>query len=342
MGMGMAFLLPASYYAGEFYFKDPLFFFKKQLLFFLLSLLLILLLLQIPTKYFFSLTWLIYFFTLFSLLLLFTPLGKKAGGATRWLSLGPFSFQPAEIARISILFLGARILSKKHTLTSYLLFIALSFPLILLILTQPDFSTAFYLSTILFILLFLGGLPIRFFIAFFLFVIPIFYLFLLKEPYRIRRIEAFLDPFSYRYEEGYQLFASFRSFLEGSLWGKGVGESLLRHPLHTRHTDFILAVVAEELGFIGALFLLLFFLFLSLYPYFWIEKHIEDKFLKLLGKGIGISFIFQVLLHYMVVVGLIPTTGISLPFFSYGGSSFLSYSFLWGVLLRIIKEKDFP
>jgi len=340
IGYGLNILLSSSYFLAEQKFQDPYFYFKKQAVFAGLGLIALFVTSMIPYKFWQRLSWPLYIFSIFLLLLVFLPvIGKKAGGAFRWIQLAGFSLQPSDIVKFTIILVIARIYSIKENLSWSKILITLSIILLPsgLILIEPDLGTTLQLLLSAGLLLMLTGFPVGILALLSVASVPTVYFTIYNSPYRWERIKSFLDPIKYRYEGGYQLYASFKSFLGGGMWGKGLGESLKRHNLQARHTDFIAAVIAEDLGFIGiaATFILFFAIFLySLY----LMSMVEDTFGKLLGSGILFIFITQAMLNMAVTMGLVPTTGINLPIISYGGTSIVTFLSMFGIVLNITRE----
>ena len=166
--------------------------------------------------------------------------------------------------------------------------------------------------------------------------IPIIFYNIVNVPYRWERVKAFLDPYTYRFEGAYQLVASFKAFQAGEFFGQGFGEGIRRHNLQARHTDFILAVVAEDLGFFGVFILLALMFGLSGYGLYLMFK-IEDIFARLLGCGLIFLFATQMIINVAVTMGLVPTTGINLPLISNGGTSLVTYLSMFGIVLNITR-----
>ena len=211
----------------------------------------------------------------------------------------------------------------------------------LLISLEPDFGTAFHLIIASTFFLFFTNFPKTILLILSVSSAPIIYYSVIKVSWRLKRFKAFLDPWKYRFEEGYQLIASFKSFLAGNIWGEGLGGSHLRHHLQARHTDFVLAVIAEELGFVGICFVLMLYLFIIFHGMILLKK-LDDPFARLFGSGMIIIFSTQAIIHIGVNIGLLPTTGINLPIISYGGTSMITYLMMFGIFLSLFKEQNVP
>lgn len=343
VGFGLNILLAASSFLARQEFGDPYFFIKRQIIFAIIGFGALVGLSQVPYKVWERIAWPLYFFSLFLLVLVFIPpLGKKAGGASRWISLGLFTMQPSDLTKFSVILVLSRLFSSKKQIDIKMILVTLGVIAVpaVLIGIEPDFGTALHLFLATAFFLFFTGFPLRVLLTLTFASLPVAYFVIVKSPYRWERVKAFLDPMTYRFEGAYQLVASFKSFLAGGIWGKGLGEGLRRHNLQARHTDFILAIVAEDLGLWGIWLVLLLYFGLAFYALVLLSR-IEDVFGRLLGTGIVAVFITQVLMNVSVTMGLIPTTGINLPLFSYGGTSLVTYMAQFGILLSITRIKKF-
>lgn len=341
LGFGLNILLASSSFLARQEYGDPYFYLKKQLLFALFGLVCVFIFSQLDYRVWLKVAWPFYFFTLLLLLLVFLPgIGKKAGGASRWLNMGLFSIQPSDLARFATIMVLARIYSNAREIEGNTVLITLLIILVpsALISIEPDFSTALHLLIAAGAFLFFTGFPLRVHGVLMLALMPVVYYYVIKVPFRLERIKAFLDPWRYRYEGAYQLVASFKSFLAGDIWGKGLGEGLRRHNLQARHTDFILAIVAEDTGFAGILFCLALYFGITIYGLYLVMKT-RDSFGRLLGSGIFMIFITQVTMNAAVAMGLIPTTGINMPLLSYGGTSLITYMIMFGIVLNILRTE---
>lgn len=273
---------------------------------------------------------------------LLSPLGHFAQGATRWLRFGGFAFQPSELAKITVAIFAAHILSVRmeKTLTSrQLAFCALPILLLLcLVFRQPDMGTTALLSVTLVGLIFLAGLKLRYFVgALVVGGIGLGYAILTSE-YRRRRLFAFLNPWEDPQGSGFQSIQSFLSLYSGKLFGVGLGNGNSKlFFLPEVHTDFIFALVGEELGFLGAASLLVLFSYF-LYLLFQATRHAPDNFGFFLGVGLSLSLALQIAVNLGGVTGLLPVKGLPLPFVSWGRSALLVNLAVVGILLNIIRQ----
>ena len=289
-------------------------------------------------------------FAIFLLALVLVPgIGSRAGGAQRWLHLGGFNFQPGEFAKFAIIFFVARQLNQKQdriqTWTAGVLshFVA-PLPALILLLLQPDFGSTAIIALVIFALMFLGGVPRRYLAAT---LIPGLFLgacLIFGTAYRRARVIGFLDPWQDPGGRGFQILQSLIGFHNGGLWGVGLGngkEKLFYLP--EAHNDFIFAVIGEELGFIGIVAVVmayLWFVHRGLRIAWNCQKSNRDHFGMFLAAGITMVIGLQSFLNIAVVLGLLPTKGLALPFISYGGSALLIDLFAVGVLLSIARGQD--
>ena len=280
-------------------------------------------------------------FSVFLLFLVYVPgLGKSVGGATRWLDIGIFSFQPSELAKISlILFLSTQLSNKgtevKDFWTGIVPTLFFTFLVAFLILRQPDLGTAFVVVSVSFAMLFLAGARKAHLVILLGSGSILLLIATMTSKYRFRRIIAFLDPWKDPQNVGFHIIQSLIAIGSGGFFGLGPGNSKQKFLyLPQNYTDFIFAIFCEEMGFIGAAgVILLFILFISRGVR--VAINAPDRFSMLLAAGIVFWIAAQVFINIAVVSGLLPTTGIPLPFLSYGGSSIIVTLFAAGLLLNI-------
>ena len=271
---------------------------------------------------------------------LFTPV---SGGVQRWIRLGPTSFQPSELAKLAvILFTAFYLVSRKeefHSLWRGLVpYLAIVGAVILLVLAEPDLGTAASIALSASLLLFLGGLRYRYFVGLFLMAVPALYFLVVRVPYRLNRIQAFIDPEKDPFGMGYQIRQSLIAVGSGGWNGLGYAQGKQKlFFLPEPHTDFIYAVVGEELGFLGCAALIILFAML-----FWrgakIAMRADTPFGTYLGLGIVCMIVFQAFINMSMVISLLPTKGFPLPFVSVGGSSMIVTMSAVGILLNISSQ----
>ncbi len=302
--------------------------------------------LQIPLK-----KWLQYstlLLTISFILLVFVLVaGKSVNGASRWIPLGLFNLQPAEVAKLSLFIFMAGYLVRKGEEVRETFFGGFMKPIIIfallamLLLGQPDLGTVIVMLVTMFAMLFIAGAKLWQFIALMLVGIAGVVVLILIEPYRMRRVTSFLDPWEDPFGSGYQLTQSLMAFGRGDWFGQGLGNSVQKlEYLPEAHTDFVFAVIAEELGFIGVALILILLFSLVLKAIFIGKKALEsgEQFGGYLAFGIGVWFAFQSLVNVGAAAGIVPTKGLTLPLISYGGSSLIIMATAVSILLRIDHE----
>ena len=326
---------------------DTLFYYmKKQAIFFGLSLGIMFVAASFPFKAFQHLSYLILIAALALLVAVLIPsLNVEANGASRWLNLGGFTFQPAEFAKLAlIIFLGYS-LSKKQTMIKDFSvgFIphALVFGLFAcLIIIQPDFGTIVVMGAITWGMMFIAGVRIRHLLSPAPLIIPLVYFLVVKVDYRLERILIFFNPWQDPYGKGYQITNSLKAFGSGGFFGKGIGLGMQKmHYLPEPHTDFIFSIIGEELGLVGVLAVLALYLIL-LFKGIQIAKNTTSVFGAITAAGLTLYIGVQVMINTGVALGLLPTKGLTLPFISYGGTSLIINMAAMGILMNIGASVD--
>jgi cell division protein FtsW len=274
-------------------------------------------------------------------LVLVPGIGTHVGGAARWIRLGGFSLQPSELAKIALVLFLAHSLARKEgrlrrtfKLGVLPYVIVLAFPLLLL-LGQPDLGSALIMGAVAMIMLLVAGSRFSHLLSLAVLALPFLYYLILRVDYRRRRILAFLDPWKHPTDEGFQVIQSLIAFGNGGWCGVGLGESQQKlFFLPEAHTDFIFSVVGEEAGFIGVLTLAVLFLVLV-----WRGLRIAwlapDEFGRFLAFGLTVLLGLEAFINMAVVMSLLPTKGLALPFLSYGGTSLVASLAAVGMLLNI-------
>ena len=276
---------------------------------------------------------------LFLLLAVFIPgAGMGAGGAHRWLYTGIFSFQPAEFAKIALIIFLAKELSGKTLLNAALPALAAVLAYILLIIKEPDVGTAIIIALVAFAVFYLAGASLKSFIPVLVAGFLGFIALSITSPYRMNRLLAFRDPWEDPRGTGFHIIQSLIAVGSGGLFGLGLGGSRQKFfYLPQNYTDFIFAILCEELGLIGAIMVLFLFV-LFIIRGIRIIRNAPDAFSMLLSGGIVSWIGLQAMLNLSVVLGVLPTTGIPLPFISYGGTSLAATLFGVGILLNISRS----
>ncbi|MBI9103254.1 MAG: putative lipid II flippase FtsW [Spirochaetales bacterium] len=345
-GIGIVSLFSASYYNADVFQGDSLYFLKKQAVFLVIGVVAFFVSSRV------SLSWVqknIPLFLLLSFLLLcatFVPgIGKKVMGATRWIRFGSFSFQPSELAKLVILLYLASIFSKKEErihetgnvvlppLLVTVLFVSIIF-------YQNDFSTAVFVFLLSMTMFFMANVKMVYFILIGTFTIPLAGIMLFTREHRVKRLISFLEPEMDPAGTGYQIIASQSALSNGGVWGTGFGRGIKKlGGLPMVDSDFVFASMGEEAGFLGITIIILLFILFAFRGY-WISTSSGDRFGYYLGFGITTAILYQAFFNMAVVVGLVPATGIPLPFFSSGGSSLLVTFIMCGLLLNISRNRN--
>ena len=270
-------------------------------------------------------------------------IGRNVYGARRWIAAGPLQLQPSELAKVALVIAGADILARKwkrldemrHLLVPI---VPAAVLFLLLVMAEPDMGTAAVLVVILLTLLALAGAPRRVFLAMFGGLSAAFGLLAVVEPYRLARLTSFTDPFKTASAGGYQMVQGLYAIASGGWWGLGLGASRSKWGyLPNQYTDYIFAVIGEELGLLGGLIVIALFAVFG-YAGFRIAKEAREPFQQMVAGGITAWIVGQALINMCAVVGLLPVTGVPLPFVSFGGSSLIFTMFGLGVLGAVGRE----
>lgn len=346
---GLAILYSASSVVAQRDFEDSFYYVKKQAIWVGLSFFAMLVASVFPLRVLQKYAGLLMFLNLVLLTLVFFPfVGKSVEahyGRTfhRWINLGFLQFQPSEIAKIIIVIYVSATLVRIHEIEFH--WKSFGLPIfnvslaILLIMAEPAFGTSIEILFIILILVYVYGFQVTKLFLGFLSVLPLIVLLIYKVGYRKKRIEVWLDPYKYRYDEGHQLVSSFRSFYEGGFLGNPLASGYSHRYLTYSHTDFILPTFVEDFGYLGFLILISLIVFIMI-RVFLLLKRVDDPFCFLLGVGLISLVILQVLINSFVVTGILPITGISFPLLSYGGSSLLTIMIAFGLIFNITKKEN--
>lgn len=279
------------------------------------------------------------------LLLVTLLLGGELKGATRWIQFAGFGFQPSEFAKFALLFhlcsliaaKGEAIKDFKRGFLPMIIWIGL---VSLLVLLQPNFSTGTMIVVVSLIILFVGRARLHHLFLAVMYMVPLLIAYVISAPYRLARIQSFLGTQWGSGRVNYQLWQGIIGFGNGGLLGLGPGESKQRDLfLPESYGDFVFSIVGEEYGFLGTMFFMTLF-FLIMIRGFKIAKHAHEEFGRLLALGITCTVTVYALVNASVALGILPTTGLPMPFVSYGGSSLVFSSFAVGALLNISAQTD--
>jgi cell division protein FtsW len=320
---------------------DPMWFFKRQAAGALIGVIALLATMKLGYRRMEALALPLLFVSMALLVLMHVPgLGHSAGGARRWMRIGPLTFQPSELAKVALVLWLARSLAKKQErirlfsvgFLPHIIMLALFGVLLVL---EPDFGTAMILAVVTFALLFVAGAPLTYLLAVAGAAAPIAAVLIWKSPYRIQRVLTFLDPWKDPRGHGYQTVESLLGFGAGGSFGVGLGESHQKlFFLPAAHTDFILSIVGEELGFAGVAAVLMLFAVIA-----WrgikAAHAAADAFGCWLALGMTFLLSVEALVNAGMALALLPTKGMALPFLSYGMSSVIASCIAAGVVLSV-------
>ncbi len=343
MILGLIMVFSSSGIYAKAKFNDVYFFLNRQILFCITGIVLIYIISKIPVGFFYSTRYFWLFVCLILLILTLTPIGKKVNGASRWLSFMGFSLQPMEFTKVFLViyfawFFGEKQEKIKRFSIGFIppILVTILFSSILML--QPDFGGAVFICGLFFFMSLIGGTKFLYWISSLLLFMGSAVLMIITSEYRLKRWKAFLHPFKYAKDEGYQIVQSIYGLAHGGVTGVGLGcgkQKLFFLP--EAHTDFILSVVGEELGFIG-----ISLVFLCILIILWMGiklatsmSDIKDKFLI---SGLTFMIVFSACLNFAVVLGMLPPKGLAMPFMSYGGSSLLSLCMAVGLILSVINK----
>lgn len=320
---------------------DSFFYVKKQLLAFVVGIVALFFASKISLDFYKKIKWYILAVSLILLAIIFIPmLGVEKYGARRWLNLGVFTIQPSEISKFGLMFFLASYasehrLDKAKNLIIPLIATGLTCVLIML---EPNMSITMLVGLSVFVLLVCGGMKFKHFAFILVPVLIAIPILILVEPYRMKRILAFIDPWQNPRDEGFQLIQSFYALSGGGLFGVGLFNSRQKYSfLPFAESDFIFAIIGEEFGFFGAILFIVLFAY-TIFLGVKIAINANSLHSSLLACGIVAIIAMQTILNLAVVTGCIPPTGLPLPFISNGGSSLVVFMFAVGVLIKIYKE----
>ena len=331
---------------SEYKFNDPFKYLKNQGLFYIIGIILMVLFSKIDYKLYYKHSNKILFSSIILLILVLIPgIGSIRNGSRSWFGIGSFGIQPSEFAKLGLIMFTAKYLNNnefaakifKKGILPILIITIFIFGLIML---QPDFGTGFIIVITIIGILFIAGLNIKIFIKFGIIGLIGIAGLIIIAPYRLKRILSFLNPWSDPLGSGFQIIQSLYSIGPGGLFGLGFGNSIQKHfYLPEPQTDFIFSIISEEFGFIGIIIISLLFIIIF-YNSLKISMKCDNLFGKYLSFGITFGLIFQTILNLSVVIGLIPVTGVTLPFLSYGGSSLLISMISIGIILNISRNNN--
>ena len=348
LSLGFVMVASSSIYVADEMTGDPFYFASRQLIFISVGLLAMSIFLLLPSDFLFKSDWIFMLISILLLVALFIPdIGTSVNGSIRWIRLGPINIQPSEVCKFSLILYisgySVRRMSEINTLRSFLKPLFLLFIISLLIMGQPDLGSTAIICLLVVAILFYAGISFFQFSLLSILISLLGYLAISSSPMRLARVLAFTDPFAEDVvrNAGWQLSNSLISIGQGGWFGLGIGNSFQKNFfLPEAHTDFIFAILVEELGIVGGLVLIALFvvLFIGILRVALDSLSKDRLFQGYVSFGIMVLIAVQALFNMAVNIGLLPTKGLTLPFISYGGTSIIIMMSLIAIVIRINNE----
>ena len=343
---GLIMIYSSSYIWAEYKFNDSLKYVKQQGLFLIIGTLIMYLISKVDYRVYKDNAWKLFIICVVLLILVLIPgIGSVRNGSRSWFGIGSFGIQPSEFAKLSLIILTSNYLTNsnkfiKDIKKGVIPIIVILFFVFGLIMLQPDFGTGMIIVVSIIALLYVAGVNMKFFFGLGAIGIIGIIILIVIAPYRMDRITSFLNPWSDPLGTGFQIIQSLYAIGPGGIFGMGFLNSRQKHfYLPEPQTDFIFSIISEEFGIIGILIVSSLFLFI-LYSSIKIALKCEDPFGKYLAFGMIFQMLIQAVMNLCVVIGLIPVTGVTLPFLSYGGSSLLVSMASIGIILNISRNNS--
>lgn len=341
--IGLIFIYSASSYSAGIEFGDKFYHVKKQFLSLIVAIIAMLIGNKIKIEKLVRFKWIIFAIAVVLLALVFIPgLGVESYGATRWINLGLFTIQPSEISKFAlVIFLAIHMAENPPIKVKDMVIPLLSGGIFCgLIMAEPNMSITVVVGATLMIMLFVGGMRNKWFIALFIVVLVGGVVLIVAEPYRMARLFAYINPWQNPQGEGYQLIQSYYALGNGGLFGVGLFNSRQKYLfLPFAESDFIFAIIGEETGFIGCLVISILFAVIILSGYK-VAKNAKSRYQSLLVTGLVSIIAVQTVVNLAVVTGTIPPTGVPLPFVSAGGTSLVAFMFVIGLILNVARNQS--
>lgn len=341
--IGIVMVFSASYIQAAFKHHDAFYFLKRNVIYAVLGFIGMMIMSRVEYTFWKKNATKIGIIAVVLLVLVLTPLGKEANGAKRWLGVGGATIQPAEIAKFACILITAKLIEKRYdnikSLTKGVLpLLIVPGTFFILIMGQPNMSTAGTIILVVFVMLFVAGMNMKFVYTMIALGIAAFAGLVLSAPYRLDRVTSFLDPFKDPLGSGYQVIQSLYAIGSGGLFGLGLGKSKQKYfYIPEPQNDFIFAIIGEELGLIGCIVVMMLFLIL-VYRCIRIALKCSDIFSCMVVIGIGAQIGIQAALNIAVATSSMPATGVALPFISMGGTSLTILMGAVGIVLNISKH----
>ena len=339
LAFGLVMVFSASSASAHYIQGDATYFFKRQFLWAVLGLISMFVVSRIPYKIFYKYTLHIFAVTIILLLLVLVA-GREINGAKRWLGIGSAVFQPSEIAKLAIVLFLAKLISLNPDSiykfkNGFLIYMGIIVFVAAIVLLEPHMSGAMVIGFVGCAILFVAGYKIRYFVLMGSCALPAVLALAVFSPYRFKRVLSFLHPFEDKLGDSWQIVQSLYAIGSGGLFGLGLGQSRQKFLyIPEPQTDFIFSIICEELGFIGAMLVIVLFALL-IWKGILIARKAPDTFSSLTVAGVTALVAIQVILNIAVVTSTMPVTGIPLPFFSYGGTSLMILLTEMGIVLNV-------
>lgn len=341
LGLGLAMLFSASYYRADYLFDDPFHFIRSQSVYALAGILCALVAALLPLNAMGKLIPPMMMLSALLMVMTFIPgVGVEYLGARRWIAVAGYTFQPSELVKLSLILYLAYILGKKEeriddVVNSLLPPFIVVILFVALIYLQNDFSSSMFLALVSLTMFYVAGVRMRHFIALGFVVIPLGIILLLSREHRVVRLISFLEPDKDPSGAGYQVLSSLTALHNGGLWGMGIGQGVRKlGGLPEAQSDFVFAVLGEEMGLLGVLAVIALFAIIAWRGYRIALKQ-NSSYKGLLAYGITTALVLQAVINMAVVSGMVPATGIPMPFFASGGSYLLVTLILCGLLINL-------
>ena len=345
--VGLVAISSASIEYADWHYQNPWFHTQRHLVYLVLALCAAAVVYRIPTRFWLDSGWVWLFVALALLIVVLVPgIGREVNGSQRWLPIGPFTLQPSEFAKLAmVLYLAGYMVRREHEVRNqwqgFIKPMAVLFTATLLLMIEPDFGATVIVAGSAFGMLFLAGVKLGHFMIVCLGALAALLVLVVSEPYRVKRLTAYTDPWADPYDTGFQLTQSLIAFGRGEWLGVGLGNSVQKlFYLPEAHTDFVFSIWAEETGFVGALLVIAVFAAL-IGRILWAGRAAlaaGNPFGAYVCYGVALVFAGQAFVNMGVSAGLLPTKGLTLPFVSYGGTSLIICCCMLALVLRIDRE----
>jgi len=345
--VGLIAISSASIEYAQWHFNNPWFHTQRHLIYIALALVASTVVYRVPLKFWLETGWVWLFVALALLILVLIPgIGREVNGSQRWLPLGPFTLQPSEFAKMAlVVYLAGYMVRREHEVRhewqGFLKPMAVLFATTLLLMIEPDFGATVIVAGTAFGMLFLAGVKLGHFLMVLAGALGAMLVLVVSEPYRVKRLTAYTDPWADPYNTGFQLTQSLIAFGRGEWFGVGLGNSVQKlFYLPEAHTDFVFSIWSEETGFLGTMLVICLYVAL-IARIMWVGRRAAlaaNPFGGYLCYGVALIFAGQAFVNMGVSSGLLPTKGLTLPFVSYGGTSLIMCCVMLALVLRVDHE----